>query len=78
MDGSLPRVDGFDATRRIRSFLNSGDVPIIFVSGHAEPSFIALALEAGCDEYLVKPLDLNQLGTVLQKYLGSRAQVLTL
>ncbi|HYE16321.1 MAG TPA: response regulator, partial [Pyrinomonadaceae bacterium] len=67
MDGSLPRLDGFAAARRIRKMRS---VPIVFVSGHAEPSFLALAREAGCDEYLVKPPSLDHLGRVLQQYLG--------
>lgn len=75
MDGSLPRLDGLDATRRIRRSAHAARVPIAFISGHAEPAFLARAREAGCDEYLVKPPDLGQLNGVLQKYLGNRAQV---
>ena len=78
MDGSLPRVDGLDATRRIRQSERDGRVPILFVSGHAEAAFIARALEAGCDEYLVKPLDLDQLGGVLEKHLGEGARAFTI
>ncbi len=73
MDGSLPRVDGFDATRRIRRFGHAGHLPIVFVSGHAEAAFLALAREAGCDEYLVKPCGMVQLGGVLEKYLSHNA-----
>src|ERR1700753_1353481 len=51
MDASLPRVDGITATRRIRRMWQTGRVPIVFVSGHAEPSFRVVAREAGCDEY---------------------------
>ncbi|MCA1636139.1 MAG: response regulator [Acidobacteria bacterium] len=74
MDGSLPRMDGFDATRQIRELGHAGRVPIVFVSGHAEAAFLARALEAGCDEYLVKPLGVGQLGDVLEKYLGHHAR----
>lgn len=70
MDGSLPRVDGLDATRRIRRLGPTGRVPIVFISGHAEPASRFAAREAGCDEYLVKPLDMKRLGGVLEKYLG--------
>ncbi len=73
MDGSLPRLDGLAATRRIRDLLHVVRVPIIFVSGHAEPSSLARAREAGCDDYLVKPFRLEQLGDVLEKYLGQGA-----
>jgi two-component system, cell cycle response regulator DivK len=69
MDGSLPRLDGLGATRRIRQSEHARHLPIVFISGHAEPSFLAQAREAGCDEYLVKPLDLKQLGEVLEKHL---------
>lgn len=74
MDGSLPRLDGLTATRRIRSFGRAGRVPIDFISGHAGAAFLALAREAGCDEYLIKPPDLDQLGGVLEKYLGDKAR----
>jgi CheY-like chemotaxis protein len=74
MDASLPRVDGIAATRRIRQMGQTGRVPIVFVSGRAEPAFSVVAREAGCDEYLVKPLDMKQLRGVIEKYLGRNAQ----
>jgi CheY-like chemotaxis protein len=68
MDGSLPRLSGEDATRRIRSSNYIRHVPIVFISGHGGAAFLARAREAGCNEYLVKPFDLAQLEAVLQKY----------
>lgn len=68
MDGSLPRLSGLEAVRRIRRSRRIGHVPIVFISGHAGTAFIALAREAGCDEYLVKPCDPAQLEDVLEKY----------
>jgi CheY-like chemotaxis protein len=68
MDGSLPRLSGLDATWQIRRSGPIGNVPIVFMSGHAGAAFIAQAREAGCDEYFVKPFDLNQLEDVLEKY----------
>jgi CheY-like chemotaxis protein len=68
MDGSLPRLNGIDAARQIRRSVHIGHVPIVFISGHAGAAFIALAHEAGCDEYFVKPFDLSQLEDVLAKY----------
>src|SRR3712207_2506401 len=41
MDGSLPRLDGLNAKRRIRSFGRAGRVPIAFISGRAEAAFLA-------------------------------------
>lgn len=72
MDGSLPHLSGVDATRRIRRSDHIGHVPIVFISGHTGDAFLALAREAGCDEYLVKPVDLAQLENVLEKYRGNR------
>ena len=72
MDGGLPGVDGVAATRRIRGFAHAARVPIIFLSGHAEASFIGRAREAGCDEYIVKPIDFDQLDDLLKKYLQKK------
>jgi CheY-like chemotaxis protein len=68
MDGFLPRLDGLGATRRIRA-LSDGHTPIVFICGRAEPSFRARALEAGCDEYLLKPVSFDLLGSVLDRHL---------
>ena len=68
MDGSLPRFSGLEAARQIRRSGHIGHVPIVFISGHAGAAFIEQAREAGCNEYLVKPLDLAQLEDVLEKY----------
>lgn len=72
MDGTLPRLDGIGASRRIRQL--GGAVPIVFISGHAEQDFRDVAREAGCNEYLVKPLNLEHLGGVLEKFLGRRGR----
>ena len=73
MDGSLPRLSGLEAARQIRRSGRIGQVPIVFISGHAGASFIALAREAGCDEYLVKPFDLARLDDVVEKYCSNAA-----
>jgi CheY-like chemotaxis protein len=61
MDFSLPILDGLTALRRIRANKTSSDVPIIFISGRAEPAPQIAAREAGCNDYLVKPFDLAQM-----------------
>jgi CheY-like chemotaxis protein len=78
MDGSLPRQSGLDAARQIRRFGHMRGVPIVFISGHAGAAFIALAREAGCDDYLVKPFDLAQLEDVLEKYCGNNARAVAI
>ncbi|HUQ33569.1 MAG TPA: response regulator [Pyrinomonadaceae bacterium] len=68
MDVSLPRLDGISAMRRMRELATLGKVPIIFLSGHAELAAQARARDAGCDDYLVKPLDIGRLDRVLAQY----------
>ena len=69
MDGGLPLLDGIAATRRLRGVPALSAVPIIFLSGHAESEHLTAALEAGCDEYVVKPFDIARLDTVLTRHL---------
>ncbi len=70
MDGSLPLLDGFEATRRIRERTSACDVPIVFLSGHAFPSSEAKAFAAGCTDYLVKPFDFREWDRVLERHLS--------
>ena len=72
MDGSLPFLDGFAATSRLRQLEAMRGVPIIFLSGHAEPDYLRRAYDAGCDGYLVKPIDMKQLDRVLDLHLFQR------
>ncbi len=71
MDGYLPYLDGLAATRRVRELPALNHVPIVLLSGHAEASFRASALAAGCDDFLVKPVDFNQLRNILERYLSA-------
>jgi CheY-like chemotaxis protein len=69
MDASLPRADGLCATRRIRERDQLRTIPIVFVSGYARPGDRDAAFAAGCNDYLVKPLDMHELDHVLEKRL---------
>ena len=70
MDASLPRLDGIAATRRIRSDSALKGVPVVFLSGHAQPDFRAAALDAGGTDFLVKPVLLAELASVLERRLS--------
>jgi len=67
MDLSLPQLDGLAATRRIRSQEGQRKVPIIAVSAHDSADFHAEALAAGCNEYVTKPIDFDQLVQLLDR-----------
>ena len=74
MDGGLPLLDGISATRRLRGLASLSAVPIVFLSGHAGSQHQTAALEAGCDEYVVKPFDIARIDTILSRHLpGLRA-----
>jgi CheY-like chemotaxis protein len=71
MDLSLPKLDGLAATRLIRQHRDVSKIPIIAVSAHDSPESRSEALEAGCDEYVTKPIDFDQLYTLLKRFLPS-------
>ncbi len=55
MDLSLPVVDGWEATRRIKADPRTKGVRVIALTGHAEPSHARRAFAAGCDDFVPKP-----------------------
>ena len=69
MDLSLPLLDGLAATRRIRQQEDLRDVPIVAVSAHDTADFHADALAAGCNDYVTKPIDFDQLEALLGRLL---------
>lgn len=71
MDLSLPKLDGLEATRRIRQKRGMKRVPIVAVSAHDSVESRNEALEAGCNEYVTKPIDFDRLNNLLQKFVGS-------
>lgn len=72
MDLSLPLLDGLAATRRIREVEALRDVPIVAVSAHDTSDFHADALAAGCNDYVTKPIDFDQLESLLARLLPSQ------
>jgi two-component system, cell cycle response regulator DivK len=69
MDLSLPGIDGWEATRRIKADSTLAHIPIIALSSHAMRGDEEKARQAGCDDYLSKPLDENLLFDKLKKLL---------
>ena len=72
MDLSLPVLDGLAATRRIREHAGLRTVPIVAVSAHDTADFHADALAAGCNDYMTKPIDFDQLDDLLGRLLAKK------
>jgi len=61
MDLSLPEMDGWSAARQIKSNPGTKNIPIIALTAHALVSDRKRALDAGCDDYIIKPIDMVEL-----------------
>jgi two-component system, cell cycle response regulator DivK len=70
MDLSLPIVDGWEATRRIKADSALAPTPIIALTAHAMTGDMEKARECGCDDYIGKPIDENILFEKLARFLG--------
>ena len=75
MDMSLPVLDGWEATRRLKAAQETRAIPIIALTAHAMESDRERALRAGCDEYDSKPIEfprlLEKIATLLDSSEGN-------
>ena len=70
MDIKMPRMDGYEATMRIRKLDGYQSVPIVALTSYAMAGDEKKALEAGCDGYAAKPIDPETIMDEIRKYLG--------
>jgi len=69
MDMSLPRIDGWDATRRIKAAPETREIPVIALTAHAMAGDRDRAIEAGCDDYDTKQVEFKRLLMKMQTLL---------
>lgn len=70
MDVSIPIMDGWEATRRLKADPETRDIPVIALTAHALASDQQKAIEAGCDDYIPKPAEPRVVLAAVQRYLG--------
>ena len=71
MDMSLPVLDGWEATRRVKADDATRSVPVIGLTAHAMSGDRERAIEAGCDDYDTKPVELDRLIGKIERLLGA-------
>ncbi|MHB8797655.1 MAG: response regulator [Thermoanaerobaculia bacterium] len=71
MDLSMPVLDGYEATRRLKADGATSRIPIIGLSAHAMVGDREKALSAGCDDYDTKPVELQRLLGKVESFLGA-------
>jgi CheY-like chemotaxis protein len=73
MDVSLPDIDGLEVTRRLKADEQTRHIPIIALTAHAMTDDRRLALQAGCNDYDIKPVEIDRLLGKIQALLGQVA-----
>jgi len=74
MDMSLPGIDGWEATRQLKADPVTRAIPIIALTAHAMAGDREQALAAGCDDFDIKPIDLDRLLGKIEALLGGKAK----
>jgi CheY-like chemotaxis protein len=73
MDMTLPVLDGWEATRRLKADPATGGIPILALTAHAMSEDRARAIEAGCDDFDTKPIEFPRLIGKVDALLGTSA-----
>ncbi len=70
MDIQMPKMDGLEATRILKADATTSDIPILALTAYAMKGDEERALEAGCDGYITKPVDIKELLKTVAEYLS--------
>ena len=72
LDISIPKLDGYEVTRRLKSREKFRNIPIIALTAHAMKGDKEKALEAGCDGYISKPINVHELPDQIKSYMKDK------
>lgn len=72
MDIQLPKLDGYEATRRIKADPRFKDIPLVALTAHSMKGDRGKALAAGCDDYITKPVDADGLVKRVEQLLAGQ------
>jgi len=72
MDISIPKINGYEVTRRLKTIEEFKDTPIVALTAHAMKGDRAKAIEAGCEGYISKPINIRELPDQVRSYLRGR------
>jgi CheY-like chemotaxis protein len=70
MDVVMPRMNGFEACKAMREQPGTRDIPIVLVTTRGEESYMEAGFQSGCNDYITKPVNGEELVALLQSYLG--------
>jgi CheY-like chemotaxis protein len=70
MDVVMPRMNGFEACKMMRQHPSTRDIPIVLVTTRGEETYMEAGFESGCNDYITKPVNGEELVALLQSYLG--------
>jgi CheY-like chemotaxis protein len=73
MDVKMPKMDGFEALRKLRQSKGTREVPVIMVTTRSEMENVQAAYESGCTDYITKPISEVELLEKVRNYLGESA-----
>ena len=66
----MPRMNGFEACKMMRQQPSTRDIPIVLVTTRGEETYMEAGFESGCNDYITKPVNGEELVALLQSYLG--------
>ena len=70
LDIMMPEMDGIEVCRRLKEGADTADIPIVMVTTKGEPEMIERAFQAGCDDYITKPIDKIELLSKVKVFIG--------